>query len=365
MKTWLYLTATGLNQPSHDWTCCLWQDDQEPQTMSLALAVPALRGSHVELILPMESCSWWLSESWPSRRRPSAQALAYTIEDHLAQELDTLHIATGTADGQQRYPMLVIDRQRLESIVALLTGAGIEPANIYVDADLLPGDQACGAWWFGRWIVGGTLEARLALDDETRQTLNETLPAQMNWLDEPSHLPRVLSANAARAINLRQGPFSLAQRRWPVRSVLAALVATVLIAWAFTLTRSHFLEQESARLYAHSVQRFKSMYPEQTRIVDLGAQLKAQLAREGVSRTTQLALLRRLAEQVIGGSSVEVQRIEYRMGEGWKIQLTANTFAELERLRVRSNQSQLPITLGNASKDQDRVRAVLTLEEGT
>lgn len=367
MKTWLYLTAEGLPQPSSDWPCCFWRNDEVPQVMPLAQAATQLAGRNVVLILPMEACSWWLTDKWPTRRRPTAQALAYAIEDQLAQELDSVHVAAGRVDAAQRYPMLVIERQRLDALLHLLTSLGIEPASLHVDADLLPHDQPCGAWWFGRWIVGGALQARLALTDEARETLRDSLAAPLQWLNEPSTpltvLGNVLSKNARQAIDLRQGEYCQVQRRWPWRLVGTALIMTFLVAWGFTQARSHFLEQEAGRLYAHSLERFKAMYPEQTRIVDLAAQLRALQSGAGVSDATRLARLRSLAEQVIGGSSVEVQRIEYRAGEGWKVQLTANSFAELEQLRERGRQSQLPIKLGSASKDQNRVRAVLTLEE--
>ncbi len=69
------------------------------------------------------------------------------------------------------------------------------------------------------------------------------------------------------------------------------------------------------------------------------------------------------SEQVIGGSGVEVQRIDYQAGAGWTLALTANDFAELEQLRERGRQNGLPVRLGSASKERNRVRATLTLEE--
>jgi general secretion pathway protein L len=70
-----------------------------------------------------------------------------------------------------------------------------------------------------------------------------------------------------------------------------------------------------------------------------------------------------MVEQVIGASNVEVQRIEFREGDGWKIQLTANSFAELELLRERGRQLGLPVRIDSASKDRDRVQATLTVEQ--
>ena len=318
MKTWLYLAAEGLLDSSPNWTCCWWRNDEIPNVMPLAQAAAELAGCNIVLVLPMETCSWWLTDKWPSRRHPSTQALAYAIEDQLGQELDNLHIATGRVDGSRRYPVMVIEQQQLEMLLTLLKSLGIEPTSLHVDADLLPNNQPCGAWWFGRWIIGGAMDARLALTEETRQTLSENVATPLHWLNDPSSslsvISSMLSKNSRQAIDLRQGTFLQLQRRWPWRIVVAALGVAFLLAWGFTQARSQYLEQEAGRLYAQSVQRFKSMYPEQTRIIDLSTQLKAQQSRGRVSGITQLARLRSLVEQVIGNSSVEVQRIEYRAG---------------------------------------------------
>ncbi|PKA69792.1 general secretion pathway protein L [Pseudomonas baetica] len=369
MKTWLYLTAEGLPKASPDWPCCFWRDDEAPNLMPLANAATVLAGASVMLILPMEVCSWWLTDAWPNRRRPSVQALTYAIEDQLAQELDSVHVAVGRSDATRRYPLLVIDRQWLETLLVLLKSLGIEPASCYVDADLLPDDQPCGAWWFGRWIVGGTQQARLALTDQGRETLKENPASPVHWLNTPGSaltaLSTVLARQSRHAIDLRQGEYAQSQRRLPWSLVGVAVGLTFLMLWGFTQARSHFLEQQAGLLYADSVERFRAIYPQETRIVDLAAQLRALQSQGDTNQQTRLARLHSLAEQVIGGSSVEVQRIEYRAGEGWKVQLTANSFAELEQLRERGRQSGMPIKLGSASKDQNRVRAILTLEESS
>lgn len=83
------------------------------------------------------------------------------------------------------------------------------------------------------------------------------------------------------------------------------------------------------------------------------------------AQNTRIANLVSLVEQVIGASNVEVQRIEFRVGDGWKIQLTANSFAELEQLRERGRQQGVPVRLDSASKQANRVQATLTVEDET
>ncbi|NWD50929.1 type II secretion system protein GspL [Pseudomonas gingeri] len=362
MNHWLYLYPSGLAMPGTDWPVACWREAAEPQDMTLAGAAQLLAGQSVRVVLPMEACSWLRSEPWPGRRQPTVQALAYAIEEQLADDLDNLHIAVGTADQARRYPLLVIDKALVRGIVDLLRGLDLQLASLQVDAELLPADRAYGAWWGGRWLLGGALEARLALSESALQCLRPRLPDDLCWLD-PQRAPEISTLlGSGQGTDLLQGEFRRTAGRRPRALLLVSALALFALSWGFTLARSQYLEDTAAHLYEQSVRRFQVLYPEQTRIVDLSAQLKA-LGAADTQQPRQMARLVQLVEQVIGGSAVEVQRIEYRAGTGWTVLLAANSFIELEQLRERGRQSALPIHLGSASKDRTRVQAVLTLEE--
>ena len=55
--------------------------------------------------------------------------------------------------------------------------------------------------------------------------------------------------------------------------------------------------------------------------------------------------------------------MEWRADTGWALSITAGSFAELEQLRAQGVQSGLPITLGNARQQGNRVQVILTLED--
>ena len=79
-------------------------------------------------------------------------------------------------------------------MLALLAEAGIEVRSVFVDADVLPDDQALGVWWFGRWLLGGGLPARLALSEDGLTLLGPALPAGIQW--STSVRMRPISINA-------------------------------------------------------------------------------------------------------------------------------------------------------------------------
>ena len=366
MNTWLYLTAEGQDTPSGLWPCVLWSPTGQRQPMPLNQTASALQGQAVDVLLPMEMCSWVRSEPWPARRRPEAQAMAYAVEDQLSEALEVVHLSVGARDRDGCYPVMVIGRERLADVLDLLREAGIEVRGVFVDAEVLSGDQPCGAWWFGRWLLGAGLSARLALSRDHMALLAPLLPKDMQWLDEreaDTVIDQCLSCRPIPAINLLQGAFAPPGKRLPWRAGGWALLMLALLTWGASETRIRFLDSETRRLASQNEQRFKALYPEQSRIVDMAVQLKALQSQPVDSPDTRIAGLVRLIEQVIGASPVEVRRIEFRVGEGWKIQLTANGFTELEQLRERGRQQSMPVRLESANKVADRVHATLTVED--
>lgn len=365
MKTWLYLTVEGVDAFGANWPCCVWSPTGERRYLALHEAAQALNGRAVNVLLPMEMCSWLRSDPWPSRRRPRPQALAFAIEEQLSENLEALHIGIGVRDREHRYPMMVTQHARFQALLALLTAQGIDVRAMYVDADLFPDDKAVGVRWFGRWLLGGALPARLSLSAWALVTLKSALHEDIHWLDEERDRPGIdewLLNAGGHPIDLLQGPFRRRRQPLPWRGAAAAALGLLLLTWGFSEARVRFLEGETRRLYAQSEQRFRSLYPEQKRVVDLAAQFQALQSRRSDNRDTRIARLVHLTEQVIGASDVEVQRIDFRVDEGWKIQLTANSFVELEQLRERGQKNAMPLTLDSASKHDNRVQATLTLE---
>lgn len=366
MNRWLYLTAAGLPILSVDWPCCTWSATGDRQCQPLQDAARALQGQAVDLLLPMELCAWLRSEPWPSRRQPDARSVAFAVEEQLSQALETLHLSIGARDRHARYPVLVVDRQRLARVLALLSEMGVEVRSVYVDADLMPGDQALGVWWFGRWLVGGGEAARLALTDEQLNVLKPQWPQDMQWRDERLGLIEAdqwLSLAPGSAINLLQNEFAPRRPPWPWRLAGLALLAVLLLNVAAHEARIRFLDRQSHALQTRNEQQFKALYPEQSQRADL-AQLNVLQSQARVADNGRIAALMQWVEQIIGASNVEVQRIEFHQAQGWKIQLTAQNFAELELLRERGRQQGVAIRLDSASQDRDRVRATLSVDDG-
>lgn len=367
MNSWLYLTAHSVHHKDlSDARVYLWHDEKTAHETSLNEAAEVLSARDVKLILPMEMCSWLLTEPWPGRRRPSVQALAFSVEDQLADDLDELHIAIGAVDAQRRYPLLVIHRQRFKHILAQLQERGLNIVSVQVDADLLPGDQPCVAEWDGRWLIGGSIHARLALPKADLEVVKPELPDDVYWCRAGSE-PQVgalLSAAPSHAVNLLQGAFQpMKKTRFPFRMIIGSLVIVFILKLGFTYTRIYAIETETARLSDFSEQRFKTIYPDHPRVGDLKTQFLVLSNRTIESGGNYMRRLDQVVKQMLAASSIEVQRIELKAGTGWILNITANSFAELEQFRSNGVQGGLPFKLGTASQQGNKVHVVLTLEE--
>ena len=70
------------------------------------------------------------------------QLVPFALEEQLAEDIDTLHFALGRRDGAGRTPVAVVARARMSAWLAALGAAGLAPAALYADTQLLPANPA-------------------------------------------------------------------------------------------------------------------------------------------------------------------------------------------------------------------------------
>ena len=110
-----------------------------PQAGPLTLAAARVAGRRV-CVLVSASDVLLAEPEVPARsgaRLP--QLVPYALEEHLADDIDSLHFALGRrAPESTRAPVAVVSRRLLDEWLAALREAGIEPDALYADSDLLP-----------------------------------------------------------------------------------------------------------------------------------------------------------------------------------------------------------------------------------
>jgi general secretion pathway protein L len=110
-----------------------------PQGGPLTLAAPRVAGRRVTVLVPGGDVLLAEPEVPARAGAKLPQLVPYALEEHLADDIDSLHFALGKrAPESPRAPVAVVARARLDEWLGTLRAAGIEPDALYGDSDLLP-----------------------------------------------------------------------------------------------------------------------------------------------------------------------------------------------------------------------------------
>ena len=143
----------------------------------------------VTLVLPAEVCSA-VAVNLPTRKaRWISQALAYAVEELLAENVDDLHLTHGDALDDGRRRVIAVRRQLLADWLADLQAQGLTIVAIHVDADLLPRDGTQLMVIGTRALLGGAQEARLAFDLQQWPHLAGQCPSPRHGHGTPDEAP--------------------------------------------------------------------------------------------------------------------------------------------------------------------------------
>ena len=328
----------------------------------------------VTLVLPAEVCSA-LAVNLPTRKaRWISQALAYAVEELLAENVDDLHLTHGDALDDGRRRVIAVRRQLLADWLADLQAQGLTIVAIHVDADLLPRDGTQLMVIGARALLGGAQEARLAFDLQQWPHLAGQCPSPRHGHGTPDEAPpllddyqpvddpyRFLAAGRAAALNLAQGDFAVKAAgsglgRWkPALVVLALVLAVQLI---FNLVQAWSLERQAERYAQSSRALYSELFPEDRRIVNLRAQFDEHIGQRAGGPSGFMRLLDEVALAMTEGVAVTVSQLDYNQARGdLALQVRASDFATLEQLRQRLGETAENVQLGSASRDGDAVSA--------
>lgn len=326
------------------------------------------------LVLPAEVCSYFAVNLPTRKARWVNQALAYAVEELLAENVDDLHLTHGDAleDGRRR--VIAIRRQQLADWLADLQALGLTVVAIHVDADLLPRDGTQLLFLDGRALLGGAPEARLAFASGQWPNLAAQCPPPLHahgTLDEPpapladyvrlDEPYRFLASGRAAALNLAQGEFAVRAAgsglgQWkPLMVVLALVLAVQLV---FNLVQAWSLGRQAEEYAEASRALYTELFPEDTRIVNLRAQFADHIGQSDTTGGQFMRVLDEVALAIAEGLPVSISQLDYNQGRGdMALQVQASDFAALEQLRQRLGETGRSVQLGSASREGDSVSA--------
>ncbi|MDP9139202.1 MAG: type II secretion system protein GspL [Pseudomonadota bacterium] len=324
------------------------------------------------------------------------QAVPYLLEEQLADDVETLHFALGTRQPDGSWPVAVVAHERLRQWLAFFTERGIRPDAMIPDvlalavpdeqqfSMLIDGDQVLVRSRRETGFVCGRDDLELSLqlaDPDGQRALRIAIPRDQDF--DPSTLGRTVeplhgyaqpldallqSLRPDRVIDLLQGTYSVKQgllRHWlPWR--LAASLAGVAIVLAGTVhgIQAWRIGSELTALNIANEERYKKIFPAESRIVDLDAQLSQQMARlsGGASNPKLLSLVGTVASAQAAVSGVKIDALQYREGALY-VGMSAANLQALDALKAWFEQAEagaLEVQSANAGTDGVQIRIKLT-----
>jgi general secretion pathway protein L len=324
------------------------------------------------------------------------QAVPYALEDQVAEDVDSLHFAVGTRLEDGSHPVAILARTRLIQVLAILRAHGVQPEWLVPESLALPPPNADGAWsaladgeqvcvrsgaWSTFTCAASDLVEYLSLaDPERAHGLRLHIAAGHSVLDGSrlewpvTLLPErdALCALATgfqpeHAINLLQGSYAPRrdiERLWrPWRVAAVMLLSLIGVGVISHLADSWALAAEIARQDEANAARFQQLFPEQTRVVNLPAQLDQQVrALSGGGAGGPLPLFEPLAGALAASPGLKLTGLQYREGALF-LSMTATDLQVLENLRnwfAQRADAKLEVQSANAESGAVQIRARLS-----
>lgn len=406
MRETLYLRSTLTASDELFETCVAPGDARQSwpaEHHAVAALAPLAEGRRVVLLWPAAQTRFDLLNIPVKHHGKAAQPARFALEESLAEEADRLHmiVAPRTAAG---FPVISVQRQAFEATLATLADHGVHPEWVLPEMLGLPEPVEQRAWALldgGQLIVRhqswGCFQCHIEDLESALSLLGEARPKGLTllvvgspqgdfsqWAPQAQLRPGFATTLAAllpqlhvrlaelAPFNLLQGPFAVRNElggvlrpwRWP-----AALAATlVLLFGAQNAVTAHQLRAEARLLETQNTERFRALFPDQTRIVDLQAQAEQQLAllrRQGQAQTF-LVLLAPLSQALTETEGLQLYSLQFR-DNTMQVGLRGDSLQPLEALREQLNSVravQFEVESANAVTDGAQIRLRLQRRQG-
>ncbi|ASG65172.1 type II secretion system protein GspL [Idiomarina piscisalsi] len=319
------------------------------------------------------------------------KVIPYALEEELAADIDTLHFAWPETKAST-LPVAVVEKAHMQQWLGVLTESGIESNRWLPDIFLLPThDNEWHAIELGHSVLVRTSTWQgFAVEQAAFSELAPILSSEydspekivhygpLDWPQPPTVLesadievPMTIAVAALQSnaeINLRQGAFRAKRQRQssslPWKPLAVAASVLFVLAVALNGIKYWQLEQQRASLQAKSEQLYRDAFPNETRIVNLRAQLQQKIDRAGGagdSGRSVLAALDSLQPAFQAEPSVKLELLRFQNNE-LRLQATADSFSQLEAFQRAAQNSGVAIEAGSMNNRGDQVSGALTIE---
>jgi len=336
----------------------------------------------------------------------------YLVEEHLAEDVEGLHLALGTRQGDGRIPVAALSPQRLQGWLDELEAVGITVSAAHGAAEGLLGGgstdlrvlvDAETAWigcrngegvaidrslllqalsqWLGQSAADGHTDektVRLAIPEgdsaldlaQLDSLLGQIRPISIerSAYQKSSRQQLALALDECPGVDLLQGRFAIANdgaHSWYRWRLVAGLVAgLLLLQMSLDVARTAWLEQRAVGLREDSVALFQDIYPERTRVPDPRRELEALLGDGGASGAAFLDLLGASAMRIsaLEDGPLQLRSLSFNAQRGdLALDLNATGINSVDRFKDGMEAQGYPVVIDSAVQEAQTVRARLRI----
>ncbi|MEN8178070.1 MAG: type II secretion system protein GspL [Pseudomonadota bacterium] len=342
----------------------------------------------------------------PSKNRQRLiQAIPFTLENNLTEEIDELHFAHDTKSSNGT-SVAVVSRRRLSSWLERLNQQELRPRGLFPAVLCLPLTPGNWSVYLGNdlSLVRTDTNSGFAADSDNlsvllTQALSEVSasPKQLDLFIDPdlseddvvslieelnipyhvttskTNTTDIFSENLdeKHTINLLQGDYkqidnkSLKWRRWLPAAVLFAFFIGLSIVSTF-LDYSEY-RQQSIALSEETKQVFRDAFPEIKRIVDPKVQMEQQLSllkKTGkVGHADFLTLMAHPAATIKEAKGNSIESISYRDGQ-LDLKMTLKDLQSLDDIKKQIESQNFLVEIRSANANGNQITSHLRIKRG-
>ncbi|MGM0450392.1 MAG: type II secretion system protein GspL [Pseudomonadota bacterium] len=351
------------------------------------------------------------------QKRMIRQALPFAVEEQLAQDIDSVHLALG-GQKQNEWQVAAVDRQRMEAYLEWFRAFGYPVRSMYADA-MLPAagthqwtvlveeDKALirerqGGWYevpvdglsvfmdslieeFGAETPPGAQVLATPYAAEQHRVALASLEQHpdalihVETLEKPPLRLMVenLVAGDSGAINLCQGQYASASssrsplHRWRPVAIVAAI--GIVVQLGFMVAEGVYYRSQAERFDEQALAIYRDYFPDDSRThagnLKRVVQGRVRSASDDSGGSGDfLAMLRATGQQyqsLDDPESLSFDTIQFSRSRGeLRIQLRGESFSQLDTMRDGLSNSGFNAQIGSVVNSEDGTEARLTVNQG-
>jgi type II secretion system protein L len=343
----------------------------------------------------------------PSRNKKQLkQAIPFALEDHLIEEVETLHFVSHTPNNSQKTQVAVINQALLQQWIDLLRTKKLYGTTLLPDVFLLKykpqqwtlavqGERALLR--IGQFsgfscpidILAVLLNNQLNSIKPAEADASASIERLISYSDTPLTLDLIdtieheahpseevvcaKSVLASLPLNLNQGIVTqggLSKHiHWPSWRLAMFSISLCLVAYlSFISIKNQQLNQENTLLRTQAKQIFLKTFNKRRTVVNPRVEMQAELQKlrksSGKIDAMYMVLLHRLGQLLSKDKKIQIKSIRYRERE-LTVVLNGSNVSQLEKLKqkMRSLSPMYQVTLRSIASNNRQVSATLVIKE--